>query len=322
MAQNSPSPQFSSFFSHLRDHLPAYGTPLALMLLAVPLAFQAGLAYGLASGLLAALSFVTARQLLRQKDAALHQKALSDEQLLQSQKLAAIGELSAGIAHEINNPLAIIRQDAEWLLRLFSKDSPPDAAETQTGLTEIVHQVDRARDITQNLLNFARRRQPVVQAVELNRLIEDMAMLVEKTAQQGHLNLIKRLQPDLPLINSDAPLLRQVILNLLNNAIQATGKDGTVTVITRATDDNQVLVQVNDTGHGIPKEHLAQIFDPFFTTKPQGKGTGLGLSICHGIIEKLGGSISVASEAGRGSSFTTAGAAGVTIGCAVNCASA
>jgi two-component system NtrC family sensor kinase len=163
--------------------------------------------------------------------------------------------------------------------------------------------VDRAREITHNLLNFARRRQPVVQAVELNRLILDMTSLVEKAAQQKHINLVKHLHQGLPLIESDAPLLRQVILNLLNNAIQATGPDGTVTVITEMADDHEVMVQVSDTGCGIPKEHLSQIFDPFFTTKPQGKGTGLGLSICHGIIERLGGKIFVTSVEGQGSSF-------------------
>ncbi len=108
----------------------------------------------------------------------------------------------------------------------------------------------------------------------------------------------------MPLINSDAPLLRQVILNLLNNAVQAIGKNGTVTVITRVADGDQVVVHINDDGCGIAKENLTQIFDPFFTTKPQGKGTGLGLSICHGIIERLGGKIAVASEVGKGTSFT------------------
>ena len=304
MAQTPPSSQPGPLLPHLWSNLPAYGTALVLLLLAGPLGIQMGLPVTLAALLLAALSFFTVRQVLSQKDAALRQKALSDEQLLQSQKLAAIGELSAGIAHEINNPLAIIRQEAEWLLRLFNKGTPPDAAETQTGLTEVIHQVDRAREITQNLLNFARRRQPVVQAVELNRIIEDMTLLVEKTAQHSHITLVKDLSPDLPAIDSDAPLLRQVILNLLNNAIQATGPEGTVTVSTRAAGDNQVAVQVSDTGRGIPREHLAQIFDPFFTTKPQGKGTGLGLSICHGIVERLGGNISVASQEGQGSSFT------------------
>ena len=164
--------------------------------------------------------------------------------------------------------------------------------------------MDRGRGITENLLNFARKRQPVVQAVELNRLIEDMVRLVAKEAQHNNIEMVKELLPDLPLINSDAPLLRQVILNLLNNAVQAIGKNGTVTVITRVADGDQVVVHINDDGCGIAKENLGQIFDPFFTTKPQGKGTGLGLSICHGIIERLGGKIAVASEVGKGTSFT------------------
>jgi two-component system NtrC family sensor kinase len=280
-----------------------YGPALVLLILAVPLGFQAGLPYALASLLLAVLSFVTVRQLLVQKTSAEQEKAWSTEQLLQSQKLASIGELSAGIAHEINNPLAIIRQEAEWLLHLFKKESPPDPAEIKNCLTEVVRQVDRAREITHNLLNFARRQKPVVQGVDLNRLVEDMTLLVAKEAQNNHISIVKHLQPDLPSINSDAPLLRQVILNLLNNAIQAVGQDGTVSIFSRA-ESNQVMVQVDDTGCGISKENLAQIFDPFFTTKPQGKGTGLGLSICHGIIERLGGRISVTSEEGQGSSFT------------------
>jgi two-component system, NtrC family, sensor kinase len=304
MVRSPQTSPFTATFQHLWNNLSAYGPALVLVILAVPLGFQVGLPYAAASLLLAALSLVTVRQILGQKAAAERDKDWSAEQLLQSQKLASIGELSAGIAHEINNPLAIIRQEAEWLLHLFKKESPPDAAEIKNCLTEVVHQVDRAREITHNLLNFARRQQPVVQAVDLNRLVEDMTLLVAKEAQHHHIAVVKQLQPDLPSINSDAPLLRQVILNLLNNAIQATGPDGTVTVTTREVEPNQVMVQIDDTGHGIPKENLAQIFDPFFTTKPQGKGTGLGLSICHGIIERLGGKISAASEVGRGSSFT------------------
>jgi two-component system NtrC family sensor kinase len=304
MVRSPQTSPFTATFQHLWNNLSAYGPALVLVILAVPLGFQVGLPYAVASLLVAALSLVTVRQLLSQKATAERDKDWSAEQLLQSQKLASIGELSAGIAHEINNPLAIIRQEAEWLLHLFKKESPPDAAEIKNCLTEVVHQVDRAREITHNLLNFARRQQPVVQAVDLNRLVEDMTLLVAKEAQHHQIAVVKQLQPDLPSINSDAPLLRQVILNLLNNAIQATGPDGIVTVTTRVTEANQVMVQIDDTGHGIPKENLAQIFDPFFTTKPQGKGTGLGLSICHGIIERLGGKISAASEVGKGSSFT------------------
>ena len=302
MEKNPPNARLMALSSSWSD-LAVYGTALGLVILAIFLGFQAGLAYALAALLLAALSLVTVTKVLRHKNAALLQKELSDANLLQSQKLASVGELSAGIAHEINNPLAIIRQEAEWLLQLYKKDAPPNAPETKNCLAEIVHQVDRVREITHNLLNFARRSQPVVQGVELNRIIMDMVSLVEKEAQQKHINLVKRFSADLPLIESDAPLLRQVILNLLNNAIQAIDGDGTVTVITEAADDRQVMVQVNDTGVGIPQEHLSQIFDPFFTTKPQGKGTGLGLSICHGIVERLGGKIFATSVEGQGSSF-------------------
>ena len=284
--------------------LVAYGTALALLLLALPLGVQAGLPYAGAAVLLAALSMVAARQLLREKAAAERKKDLSDKQLLQSQKLAAIGELSAGIAHEINNPLAIIRQEAEWLLFLCKQTLPPDMAEVRSCPEEIIRQVDRAREITHNLLNFSRRRQTVVQAVNLNRLLEDMLRLVEREAQQRQIHLVKELSPDLPVIYSDAPSIRQVVLNLLNNAIQAIDRDGTITIITQATDNQQVVLQIIDSGCGIPKESLAHIFDPFFTTKPQGRGTGLGLSICHGIIERLGGRIAVTSEVGQGTNFT------------------
>jgi two-component system NtrC family sensor kinase len=303
MAKNSQASPLAISFLRVGRNLPTYGITLVLALLAIPLGFRDGLPYALAALLLAALSFYTVNRLLGQKAAAEFQKACSDEQVLQSQKLTSLGELSAGIAHEINNPLAIIRQEAEGLLNLCKKESPLEVSETKISVTEIIYQVDRTREIIHNLLNFARRNQPVIQGVQLNRLIEDMALLVEKTAPQGSFHLVKHLQPDLPLIKSDPPMLRQVILNLLNNAIQATGPDGTITVVTQAAANNHVMIQVNDTGCGIPKEHLSQIFDPFFTTKSRGKATGLGLSICHGIIERLGGKIFVTSEEGQGSSF-------------------
>lgn len=304
MAGNSLTPPNRALSQGRWNHVMVYGTSLVLLILSIPLGLQAGLPYAVASLLLAALSFVSVKHVIEQKAAAEREKDLSFEQLLQSQKLASIGELSAGLAHEINNPLAIIRQEAEWLLFLCKQTYPPDMAEIRDCPEEIIRQVDRAREITHNLLNFARRRQPVVQAVNLNRLVEDMLRLVGKDAQQQHIDLLKHLSPDLPVIYSDAPLIRQVVLNLLNNAMQAIDRNGTVTVITQLTGENRVMVQINDTGCGIPKENLAHIFDPFFTTKPQGRGTGLGLSICHGIIERLGGRISVISELGKGSSFT------------------
>ncbi len=230
-----------------------------------------------------------------------------DERILQSQKLASIGELSAGIAHEINNPLAIIRQEAEWVQHILKGKELLDVKEIeemQGSLQQIVHQVDRCKDITHRLLDFARKREPVIQAVELNKIIEDMALLVEREARHNNIKIIRQYDADLPLIHSDGPQLRQVILNLLNNAVHAIGKDGEVTVITRRAGEQAVDLIVSDTGCGIPKDHLDKIFDPFFTTKPEGKGTGLGLSICLGIIQRLAGGIAVDSAVGQGTTFT------------------
>jgi two-component system NtrC family sensor kinase len=231
---------------------------------------------------------------------------LLDERLLQSQKLAAIGELSAGIAHEINNPLAIIRQEAEWMQHLLKKlgGGGKELEDLQGSVRQIVQQVDRCTEITRNLLDFARKRDPVIQAVEVNRIIENMTMLVEKEATHKNITIVRHYDAALPAIYSDAPQLRQVILNFLTNATHAIGKDGVVTITTRLNNDDAVDIVISDTGCGIPADHLGKIFDPFFTTKPPGQGTGLGLSICHGIILRLGGRIKVESTVGQGTEFT------------------
>ncbi|MBM4274406.1 MAG: two-component sensor histidine kinase [Deltaproteobacteria bacterium] len=231
---------------------------------------------------------------------------LLDDRFLQAQKLVAIGELAAGVAHEINNPLAIIRQEAELILYLLKDRETLVREEILTlgdSLHHIILEVDRCTEITRNLLDFARKRDPVIQGLELNKLIEDMARLVEKEARLKNIAIIRRYDPELPMLFSDGPQLRQVILNLLMNARDAVGQDGAITVTTRGEGDGVVIV-IEDTGCGIPSENLDKIFHPFFTTKPPAKGTGLGLSICHGIIQRLGGSITVASQAGQGSRFT------------------
>jgi two-component system, NtrC family, sensor kinase len=243
----------------------------------------------------------------RQQTAAVQQRFVMGEKMLQSQKLASLGELAAGVAHEINNPLAIIRQEAEYtqfLLKKSASSAGPELAELQDSLREIITQVDRSREITRNLLDFARKREPVLQKVQLNRLIEDMARLVEKEAKNKNIALIRHYDPELPVIISDPPLLRQVILNLLNNASQAIGQDGQITIATAPLPPREISITVADSGPGIPPAILPKIFDPFFTTKPQGQGTGLGLAICHGIIQKLAGRISAASPPGQGAAFT------------------
>ena len=254
----------------------------------------------------AALSYLITRHLVRRLVKAHEQQCLLDDKLVQSQKLASIGELSAGIGHEINNPLAIISQEAEWvqhLLKNCETKVPGEIKDLTDSVREISRQVDRCREITQSLLNFARKMEPVIQGVNVNKLIEDMAKLVEKEAVANDIRIVRDYQPDLPLVFTDPPCLRQVVLNLLSNAKHAVERKGIIRIATRASGDNSVEIAVEDTGCGIPREHLHKIFDPFFTTKPEGKGTGLGLSICHGIVERLGGTISVTSEVGNGSAF-------------------
>ncbi len=262
---------------------------------AVPLALAAG-AICIGSALTLARRIRRGEQELREMDL----------RLLHSQKLAAIGELSSGIAHEINNPLAIITQEVDLALELTAAaptPAPGDLAEARDSLRAIAGQVDRCRQITHKLLNFARKVEPVLQEEAVERVIEDMALLVEKEARGREVAIVRDYAPDLPPVRTDVPLLRQVILNLLTNALHATPAGGAITLSTRR-DGGHVAIVVRDTGSGIPPENLGKIFDPFFTTKEPGKGTGLGLSVSHGIIARLGGALTAHSPPGQGAAFT------------------
>ncbi len=171
-------------------------------------------------------------------------------------------------------------------------------------LREISIQVDRCKEIVHKLLNLAREMEPVIQGADINDLIEHMAALIEREAATKNIRVTKLLEPDLPIVYSDPPLLRQVVLNLLINATHAVEKDGTITVTTKSNENESVEIRVTDTGSGISEQNLNKIFTPFFSTKPHGKGTGLGLAICRGIIERLGGRISVTSDVGESTTFT------------------
>ena len=176
--------------------------------------------------------------------------------------------------------------------------------ELQGSLHQVVQQVDRCTEIIRNLLDFARKREPVVQAVDVNRIIEDMTMLVEKEARNNNITIDRQYDPDLPLIDSDAPQLRQVILNLLTNAAQAIGKDGTITIITRSGAERPWRSSFRTPAAASRRRIWERSLMPFFTTKPPGQGTGLGLSISHGMIQQLGGGIRVTSTVGQGTTFT------------------
>ncbi len=254
-----------------------------------------------------ALSGLAAEWVYRASRRLAAEKAELGEQLLQSQKLAALGELAAGIAHEINNPLAIIGQEAELLQH--SLDSvefkvPDEEAEFSESLTEITRQVRRCGSITAKMLDMARKRQAIPQTTDINQIVRDMVALTEKEASRRDIEIIATYAGYMPQIFSDPPLIKQVVLNLLNNAIQAIGSKGTISVITCLRPPDSVCIVVRDTGCGIAKEDQDRIFNPFYTTKPPGKGTGLGLSISLRIIDQLGGSIAVQSEPGHGAAFT------------------
>lgn len=223
------------------------------------------------------------------------QKALLDADLMQTSKMAALGRLAAGIAHEINNPLAVIQEKAGWIQDLLEEEDvqrSENFKEFEAAVTKIQQHVDRARNVTHRLLGFARRMEPVQHPVNMNKLVEETLTFLENEARHRNIQITKELGDNIPDVLSDGAQLQQVILNVVNNAIDAVEKDGRVHIKTRYDKDLQhVLVEISDTGPGIPSELLDKIFDPFFTTKKLGSGTGLGLSICHSIMTKLGGRI-------------------------------
>ncbi len=235
------------------------------------------------------------------------EKEMMNERVIQAGKLASLGELAAGIAHEINNPVAIMVEESGWVEDLLEEpefDGLKNVEEIRRALSQIKTQGGRCREITYKLLSFARKTDPTEKTVQLNDLVNEVAGLSEQRARFSKVRVEKDLAENLPPVHVSPSEMQQVILNLLNNAIDAIDpkQGGTVRITTR-THDHSVVLDVSDTGQGIPEANLARIFDPFFTTKPVGKGTGLGLSICYGIIQKMGGRITVQSAVGAGTTF-------------------
>ena len=234
------------------------------------------------------------------------EKQKRNEQMFQTGKLASIGELAAGIAHEINNPVAIMVEEAGWIDDLLEEEEFQESknlTELRRALRQIRTQGKRCKEITHKLLSFARKTDSRVQVIHLNELIEDIITISAKRARLSRIVINKDIQENIPPIEASPTELQQVLLNLINNALDAMEeKGGTLAISARLAEDN-IVIEVADDGPGIPEGNLSQIFDPFFTTKPVGKGTGLGLSICYGIVKKLGGQINVRSIIDGGSTF-------------------
>jgi two-component system NtrC family sensor kinase len=227
-------------------------------------------------------------------------------QLIQQDKLAALGKMAAGIAHEINNPLAVIGEKAGWMADLLADEAFQESKSCQefaASIEKIEEHVDRARKITHSMLGFARRMEPRLDDVELNLVLDRTIEVLANHARINNIEIKRTYSDRLPVIASDESQLQQVFMNLINNAIDAIDSDGTIEVTTESKDD-KVLVRINDDGPGIPESVQKKVFDPFYTTKANGKGTGLGLSISYRIIEKMGGTVTVSSREGEGTTFT------------------
>jgi len=223
--------------------------------------------------------------------------------LIHREKLAAMGQLAAGVAHEINNPLATIAAHAEELLDQLTELRQEDVVkEFPEALRIIEEQAYRCKRITKQLLNFARETELQFDTVDVNTALKDTVPLVRKQMSEADVSLNLELGDDVPLVLTDRHRLQQVIVNLLTNAADASA-GGHVILRTR-TDSDNVIIEVADDGPGIPAEVCDRVFDPFFTTKPVGQGTGLGLSICYGIVSSLGGEITFACPTTGGTVFT------------------
>ena len=245
------------------------------------------------------------QRLQAEQKEALYKKQM-EAQMIVTERLASLGTLAAGVAHEINNPLAIINESVGWLRQMIEKDefkNMPRKEDFAKALDKVEKSVERASRITHQLLGFVGKSETAVTEVSLMALADETIQLVAHEIKKKGIQIVRKMDSSPGPIWSDAYQIRQVLLNLLTNAIHAVDSEGTITIAVAAVGDRQVIT-VSDSGPGIAPENLAKIFEPFFSTKAPDQGTGLGLFVSRGIVEKLGGTIEVASDIGRGAQFS------------------
>ena len=266
-------------------------------------------------GIIAAAFYLT-NYIVRRMEAIDTEKEQLGQQLVRASRLAELGEMAAGFAHEINNPLQIMTSEQALVDTIFSdmiqkgdlKESQ-DLADLKDSMAQIRLQIERCAKITQAILKFGRQSEPVSKDIDLVAFIPEVTAMIVKKASVNGIAVKEEISEQTPVVRGDPSMLQQVLLNLYNNAMDAIlerhGTEGGELVIASGPDANgKVLISVSDNGMGISPENLKKVFSPFFTTKPVGKGTGLGLSVCYGIIDSMGGTMEVASERGMGTTFT------------------
>lgn len=251
---------------------------------------------------------LTTRVMTRRLKEIEKEKSKSEDLIIQSSKMAALGKMAAGIAHEINNPLQIIGDQAGWMKDLLDSEDikqTENFEEFDQCIKKIERQVNRSREITHRLLRFGRRMETTQELVDINQILMETLTFLENEAHFRDIQIQTNYDDNLPKISTDPNQLQQVFLNIIDNAIDAVGQSGQIRVETFTDKQNhkQIMVKISDNGPGISRELISKIFDPFFTTKRPDEGTGLGLSISYGIMEKLGGHIAVESEEGKGTTF-------------------
>ena len=246
--------------------------------------------------------FIRNARLYQELEEGIEAQRLAEERLIRSARLAAIGEMAAAIAHELNNPLTTVTGFTELILESMSEDSPEFE-----DLTLVLKEAQRSRSVVRRLLDFSRQGEIMQVESDVNEVISMALALIHHIAQTSGIEIRVEMWDDLPLISIDRNQIQQVFLNLIHNAIQAMPDGGELllqTLLEKQEDVDWVAVIVKDTGVGISKKDLDKVFEPFFTTKPSGEGTGLGLSVSYSIVSGHGGHIDVESKKGKGSTFT------------------